>query len=109
MHSFVAAFSLTSLPHGIGGPLAPEAFDGQRAAGELSLLAARYPDRAPASAGDESLADYVAQSLRGSGRAGNGFSVRLQDVAVRTDDPGERQIRPGDRDAARVNRGGAAR
>jgi hypothetical protein len=89
---FVAAFSLTSLPHGIGGPLAPEAFDGQRAAGELSLLAARYPDRAPASAGDESLADYVAQSLRGSGRAGNGFSVRLQDVAVRTAS-GERQIR----------------
>ena len=89
---FVAAFSLAPLEHGRGARLAPEAFTGTRAAAELPLLAARFPERAPASAGDEHLASYVEHSLRTAGRAGGGFIVHSTSVPVRTAD-GERQIR----------------
>jgi Peptidase family M28 len=83
----IVGFSLASQPAPMGSTLAPDAFDGGRAYTELTALAKRFPDRLPGSRGDDALAGYVAQGLRGSGSpsgssgssrqgaAGGGFQV----------------------------------
>lgn len=74
----VAAFSLQSKPAPVTANLAPDAFEGARAFGELASLARRFPDRRPGSAGDQALAAYVARTLEGlGGTAGGGFSVHV--------------------------------
>jgi Peptidase family M28 len=72
----VAAFSLGSRPLPLTSTLAPDAFEGAPAYGELQRLEAAFPQRRPGSAGDEALARYVAQKLEGlGGTAGGGFVV----------------------------------
>lgn len=72
---FVAAFSLGKEPAPATSPLAPNAFEGTRAAAELSRLAERFPARRPGSPGDNALAAYIASTLRSLGRAANGGFV----------------------------------
>ncbi len=88
----IAAFSLASRPPALTSTLAPDAFEGARAFGELQSLAAKYPDRRPGSAGDEGLARYVAGALEGlGGTAGGGFSVHASHFEGQTID-GERSL-----------------
>jgi hypothetical protein len=67
---FVAAFSLVDRPDPVTSPLAPDAFDGERAFGaraplenSLSELARTFPNRRPGTADDAALADRVADTL----------------------------------------------
>jgi hypothetical protein len=67
---FVAAFSLSDRPDPVTSPLAPDAFDSERAFGaraplenSLSELARSFPDRRVGAAGDTGLADRVAETL----------------------------------------------
>ncbi len=88
----IAAFSLTSRPRPETGTLAPDAFQGSRALGELGTLAAAYPDRRPGSSGDERLAGRVAHTLEAlGGTAGGGFTVQTHRFSGRTID-GERTM-----------------
>jgi hypothetical protein len=83
----VASFALGARPPALTSSLAPDAFEGARAYGELHDLAARYPDRRPGSAGDEELADRVAQVFRAlGGTAAGGFSVRTERFQAQTID-----------------------
>jgi hypothetical protein len=104
----VAAFALGSQPAPVTTTLAPDAFDGARAYGELHALAARFPDRRPGGAGDQAFAAYVASTLRGlGGTAGGGFSVHVRHVEGQTID-GQRRlstviaVRPGSTSAAPI-------
>jgi hypothetical protein len=104
----VAAFSLGSQPAPMTTTLAPDAFEGKRAYGELHALVASFPDRRPGSAGDERLASYVASTLRGlGGTAGGGFAVHVTHVEGQTID-GQRRLttviaeRPGSTSAAPI-------
>jgi Peptidase family M28 len=104
----IAAFSLQARPRPMGTTLAPDAFDGSRAYAELARLAARYPDRAPGSTGDERLAEYVAGAVRSlGGTARGGFSVRTRTVHAQTID-GEQELetviaeRPGSTEASPI-------
>ncbi|HEY5193466.1 MAG TPA: M28 family peptidase [Solirubrobacteraceae bacterium] len=63
----IAAFSLASRPAALSSTLAPDAFNGPRAFAGLQALAKRFPDRLPGSMGDNELAAYIAQQLRGLG------------------------------------------
>lgn len=63
----IAGFSLVGRPAPLGSTLAPDAFNGARAYAGLQSLVKRFPDRRPGSAGDDALASYIAQSLRGLG------------------------------------------
>jgi hypothetical protein len=88
----IAAFSLTGRPAPLRSSLAPDAFEGARAFGELSSLAKRFPDRRAGSSGDRALAGYVAQTLRGlGGGAGGGFMVSTRRFGAPTID-GEREL-----------------
>src|SRR5260370_41202802 len=49
----IAAFSLMSRPRPLTARLAPDAFQGSSAPAQLKSLAAAYPNRRPASIGDE--------------------------------------------------------
>lgn len=60
----VAAFSLRHPPAPLTTTLAPDAFDGGRAAQLLGDLASRFPDRRPGSPGDDAVADRVARTFR---------------------------------------------
>jgi hypothetical protein len=75
----LAAFSLEDLPRPIRSTLAPDAFQSQRAWRDLQDMAVRFPQRRPGSAGDDGLAQRVAQELRGAATQGGPqpFSVRL--------------------------------
>jgi hypothetical protein len=75
----LAAFSLEDLPRPIRSTLAPDAFQSQRAWRDLQDMAGRFPQRRPGSAGDDGLAQRVAQELRGAATQGGPqpFSVRL--------------------------------
>jgi hypothetical protein len=104
----VAAFALGSRPTPVTTTLAPDAFEGARAYGELQVLAARFPERRPGGTGDEALASYVASTLRGlGGTVGGGFSVHLRHVEGQTID-GQRRlttvvaVRPGSTSAAPI-------
>jgi hypothetical protein len=75
----LAAFSLSPRPRPLSSTLAPDAFDGARAFSDTQTLAAAFPARRPASAGDEALARHVARTLEGlGGTAGGGFTVRVE-------------------------------
>ncbi|HVS28639.1 MAG TPA: hypothetical protein VHE14_03750, partial [Solirubrobacteraceae bacterium] len=63
----VVAFSLQAQPRTVTSSLAPDAFDGKRALGELAVLGAQFPRRRPGSAGDQALARRVAKQLRTTG------------------------------------------
>jgi hypothetical protein len=98
----IAGFSLAGRPGPMGSTLAPDAFDGTRAFAGLQALAERYPDRRPGSPGDNRLAAYIAQALRGLGgpptagtpaslgvpsnAAGGGFQVSTRQVRAPTID-----------------------
>jgi hypothetical protein len=88
----IAAFSLASRPRSLGATLAPDAFQGSRALGELKSMAAAFPDRRPGSRGDEELAARVAHTLEGlGGTAGGGFSVQTHRFSGQTID-GQRTL-----------------
>jgi hypothetical protein len=104
----VAAFALGSRPAALRTTLAPDAFEGQRAFAELHSLAARFPDRRPAGAGDEGLARYVISTLRGLGGAGaGGFAVHVRHVEGETIEGTQRltsviAVRPGSTSASPI-------
>ena len=90
---FVAAFSLADRPDPVTSPLAPDAFDSERAFGgraplenSLSELARSFPDRRVGAAGDTGLADRVAETLGRPDRSqGPAFEVtRERDGDVET-------------------------
>ena len=88
----IAAFSLTARPAPLRSTLAPDAFDGPRAFAELQRLAREFPQRRPGSAGDDALAQRVAQTIGGlGGTAGGGFSVHVRQLHAQTID-GERTL-----------------
>ena len=60
----VAGFSLQDRPHPLVSALAPDVFDGMRAARDLQVMEAQFPRRRPGSAGDDALARYIAGQLR---------------------------------------------
>lgn len=104
----VAALSLGHRPGALSSTLAPDAFDGARAAQTLSELAREYPNRRPGSGGDNALALHLEQMISGlSGAAGGGFHVRVQSLEAQTVD-GQRQLstviaqRPGSSAAAAI-------
>jgi Peptidase family M28 len=75
----IAAFSLGRRPEPLNSTLAPDAFEGQRAFGELQDLAAQFPERRPGSSGDQRLARQIARKLESlGGTAGGGFTVRSE-------------------------------
>src|SRR3954453_16648899 len=63
----ITAFSLGSPPRAATTTLAPDAFQGSRAFGSLSRLAAAFPDRRPGGPGDAALARSVAAQMRATG------------------------------------------
>jgi len=83
----VAAFSLQDRPRPIGTTLAPDAFQGDRAALMLEDLAIKFPRRRPGDAGDEALARRVADELRVLGPR----AVRTTTASAQTID-GEQDI-----------------
>jgi hypothetical protein len=104
----IAAFSLTGRPLPLSSTLAPDAFEGARAFGDETSLAAEFPHRRPGSAGDAALASHIASMLEGlGGTAGGGFSVRVQRFEGRTLD-GQRELetviaqRPGSTNATPI-------
>ncbi len=81
----IAGFSLTGRTPPLGSNLAPDAFEGARAFATLQGLARQFPERRPGSAGDQRLAAYVAQTLRGLGSAPKGgFAVSTRSVSAQT-------------------------
>ncbi len=83
----IASFSLTARPAPRTSTLAPDAFDGAQAFGELQRLAAEFPQRRPGSPGDDALARRVASTIEGlGGTAGGGFSVHVTRVRAQTID-----------------------
>jgi hypothetical protein len=81
----IAGFSLTGRTAPLSSSLAPEAFEGARAFATLQGLARQFPERRPGSAGDQRLAAYVAQTLRGLGSAAKGgFAVSTRSVNAQT-------------------------
>ncbi|HEX3391096.1 MAG TPA: M28 family peptidase [Solirubrobacteraceae bacterium] len=81
----IVGFSLTGATAPLHSTLAPDAFDGARAYATLRQLLSAFPDRRPGSAGDQRLAAYMAQSLRGlAGAAGGGFQVSTHSFSART-------------------------
>jgi len=100
----IAGFSLVARPGPLGSTLAPDAFNGARAYAGLQTLVRCFPDRRPGSAGDDALAGYMAQSLRGlaslsnrcqpagvggaviQGSAGGGFHVTTRRFTAQTID-----------------------
>ena len=88
----VAAFSLTPRPGALTSTLAPDAFAGNQAYGELRQLAAEFPNRRPGGADDQRLAGRIAQTIEGlGGTANGGFRVRLTHVRAQTIE-GERTL-----------------
>jgi hypothetical protein len=83
----IAGFSLKAPARPLSSTLAPDAFSGPAAFAELQSLAARFPQRRPGGQGDEALATYVEQTLRGlSGAGAAGFSVHTRQVRAQTID-----------------------
>lgn len=92
----IAGFSLASRPGPLRSTLAPDAFNGARAFAGLQMLAKRFPDRRPGSAGDDALAGYIDQTLNRLGGppgvggppnlAGGGFQVTTHRLRAQTID-----------------------
>jgi hypothetical protein len=88
----IAGFSLNDRPAPLASALAPGAFEGARAFGDLEGLATRFPSRRPGSRGDDELAGYIAGTLKGlGGAATGGFSVQTPTVRAQTIE-GERTL-----------------
>ncbi len=88
----VVAFSLTPRAEPLTSTLAPDAFAGNQAYGELRQLATEFPRRRPGSPGDQRLAQRVAQTIEGlGGTAHGGFRVRVTHVRAQTIE-GERTL-----------------
>ncbi|WP_372791202.1 hypothetical protein [Paraconexibacter sp.] len=83
----VAAFSLQDRPRPIGTTLAPDAFQGDRAALLLEDLAIKFPRRRPGDAADDQLARRVADELSVLGPR----SVTTRTTTAQTID-GEREL-----------------
>lgn len=84
----VVGFSLREPPRPLTSSLAADAFDGAAAARTLTgTLVPRFPERRAGSPGDERLATFVAEALRG-----NGFRVSTRTTTGQTAD-GERSLR----------------
>jgi hypothetical protein len=96
----VAAFALSDRPRPIGTTLAPDAFDGARAAATLGELARTFPNRRPGSPGDDALARRVEEELDRAGFAPRRTTARAATVdgdATLTTIVGERTGRNGRR------------
>lgn len=75
----LVGFGLADQPAPAVSTLAPDAFDGARAASDLRALAAAAPDRRPGSPGDARLATLIAGQF-----ADAGFAVHSDSFAART-------------------------
>jgi len=82
----LAGFSLREPPRPLTTSLAPDAFDGAAAFGQLDALATAAPRRRPGSAGDRLVAQRVGATLRA-----NGFRVGVRSFTAQTAD-GSRQL-----------------
>lgn len=87
----VAGFSLAGRASPLRSMLAPDAFNGSRAFAGLQMLATRFPDRLPGSAGDNALAAYIARTLSGlgaspvaSGTTAGAFQVSTRQLHAQT-------------------------
>jgi Peptidase family M28 len=88
----IAGFSLGPRPRPFSSTLAPDAFDGARAAADMHSLASEFPDRRPGSLGDERLARRVASMIAALGNtASGGFSVHTREFEAQTID-GQRTL-----------------
>lgn len=87
----VLALSLTNRPAALSPALAPVSFEGAWTSQELASLAREFPDRAPGSAGDDSLAARIAQTIKGFGGSGGGFRVSTHRFEGETNE-GERTL-----------------
>jgi hypothetical protein len=88
----IAGFSLAGRTAPLTSNLTPQAFEGARAFASLQGLAKRFPDRGPGGVEDQSLAAYVARTLRGLGDpATGGFAVSVHSFRAQTID-GERTL-----------------
>lgn len=75
----LVAFSFVRQPTAFETTFAPDAFDGQRASAQLSVLARQFPDRFPGGTADNELARRVAKEFRRSG-----FRVSEREFSART-------------------------
>ena len=83
----IAGFSLTGRTPPLSSNLTPDAFEGARAFATLEALAKQFPERRPGGTGDQRLAAYIAQALRGLGSAAKGgFAVSTRTVQAQTID-----------------------
>jgi hypothetical protein len=85
----IAGFSLASRPGTLRSTLAPDAFNGARAFAELEALAKRFPERQAGGEGDNQLAAYISQTLRGLGSpassvSGGGFQLTTRRLRAQT-------------------------
>ena len=98
----IVGFALGNQPAPAVSTLAPDAFDGGRAAGGLAALASSFPDRRPGGSGDQRLARLMAGAF-----ASAHFQVHIDTSSARTVD-GTRKlqtvvgVRPGTRSGAIV-------
>lgn len=81
----VLAFSLGDQQTALNSTLAPDAFNGQNVYNETGLLAQRYPQPAPGSAADASLAAAVLKSFNVYGKQG-GYQVSTDSFTGQTAD-----------------------
>jgi hypothetical protein len=77
----IVGFALGNQPAPAVSTLAPDAFDGTRAAGGLAALASSFPDRRPGGGGDQRLARLMAGAF-----ASAGFRVHTDTSSARTVD-----------------------
>jgi hypothetical protein len=63
----VVSFSLEDRPAALTNRIAPDAFDGAQAVGVTEEITSRFPSRAPGSAGDEALGDYLRKRFEALG------------------------------------------
>jgi hypothetical protein len=95
----IAGFSLAGRAGPLRSTLAPDAFDGARAFAGLQALSKGFANRSPGSVGDDRLAGYIAETLRGLGGpptpptpggppnpAGGGFQVTTRQLHAQTID-----------------------
>ena len=81
----LAGFSLREPPRPLTTSLAPDAFDGAAAFGQLDALATAAPRRRPGSTGDRLVAQRVGATLRA-----NGFRVGVRSFTAETADGSRR-------------------
>ncbi|HEY7892833.1 MAG TPA: M28 family peptidase [Solirubrobacteraceae bacterium] len=88
----VAGFSFTGPPAPVSSNLAPDAFNGTRAAEELMRLSREFPARRPGGVGDERLALRIEREIRKLGAPANGgFRVSVHRFNAQTID-GQRTL-----------------